>query len=85
LRRTRSGSRINPNATVIPPLLDRSFDDSILAALGNCTVSVTFVAPAPAAIEAGENVAVAPAGKPVTANVIGAAKDPPFCGVIANV
>ena len=81
---SRNGNRRNPRASV-PSLLNISearFDLALL--LANCTDSATFVAPAPAGIDAGENTAVAPGGSPVTLNVMGAPKVEPLVGVIGS-
>jgi hypothetical protein len=51
------------------------------AVTGTFTVSVTGVAPAPAGTVAGENVAVAPAGSPVTVRSIAAENVSPLAGV----
>lgn len=68
LRRRMKGTINRARVTYATPPNVRSRLNSARSA-GICTVSVTGVAPAPAAREEGENVAVAPDGKPLTLRV----------------
>lgn len=76
-----NGSRISPSATGSAPPPNGLPSGFTADWLARVTVMVTVVVPAPAAMVAGENVAVAPAGSPVTLKVIGAGNVVPLGGL----
>jgi hypothetical protein len=64
-----NGRRNKPSTTGRSSCLKGLFTGRISAVFDRFTVRVTFVAAEPAGTVEGENVAVAPAGNPVTVNV----------------
>ena len=82
LRKTAHGRKMSPRA-----IGQRLWPTGICFAVvaGTLTVSVTVVAPAPDGMLAGEKVAVAPVGRPVTAKLIAAGNVTPFGGLKISV
>jgi hypothetical protein len=72
-----NGIRISPRAIANVPSAKGASLERSDAVAGRFTVSVTFTGPEFAGNDAGENVAVAPGGRPVIENVIGLAEGPP--------
>ena len=83
--RAANGSNTSASAIGSDALPNGSVNGCTEALDGTLTVRVTFVAPEPAAIEVGLNVALAPEGSPETLNWMACGKVWPFGGVKLNV